>query len=182
MKSWPNAGAAMAGAADPSRARLPAASPGGASAASRWLRLRPPRIARALTLLALLAHVALWGLTAPWGRSVVGGMALVAAGLGWMLWAWWCFRRADTPIRPTAMPTQLVDHGPFAFGRNPMYLGMTVALLGIGVALGVPFMTVAAALFVLIVQRVHIPHEEAQLQSAFGGWYSDYAATVRRWF
>jgi protein-S-isoprenylcysteine O-methyltransferase Ste14 len=38
----------------------------------------------------------------------------------------------------------------------------------------------AAAALAVVVQRVHIPHEEAQLQHAFGGWYSDYAARVRR--
>jgi protein-S-isoprenylcysteine O-methyltransferase Ste14 len=38
-----------------------------------------------------------------------------------------------------------------------------------------------AVAFAAIVRRVHIPFEEAQLRRAFGGWYSDYAATVRRW-
>jgi protein-S-isoprenylcysteine O-methyltransferase Ste14 len=31
------------------------------------------------------------------------------------------------------------------------------------------------------VAAVHVPHEEAALRRAFGGWYSDYAARVRRW-
>jgi protein-S-isoprenylcysteine O-methyltransferase Ste14 len=62
-----------------------------------------------------------------------------------------------------------------------MYLGIVVALVGVGLALGVPFMALAAVAFALIVHRVHIPHEEAALQRAFGGWYSDYAAKVRRW-
>ena len=59
--------------------------------------------------------------------------------------------------------------------------GMAVMMLGLGLAVGVPFMAIAAANFVVIVAAVHIPHEEAQLQRAFGGWYSDYAAGVRRW-
>jgi protein-S-isoprenylcysteine O-methyltransferase Ste14 len=28
---------------------------------------------------------------------------------------------------------------------------------------------------------VRIPAEEARLKQHFGGWYSDYAAQVRRW-
>ena len=91
------------------------------------------------------------------------------------------FRQADTTIRPAGTPSILVDEGPYRYGRNPMYLGMTVALLGIGLALGAPLMAVAAIAFAPIVHRVHIPFEEAQLRRAFGGWYSDYAATVRRW-
>jgi protein-S-isoprenylcysteine O-methyltransferase Ste14 len=86
-----------------------------------------------------------------------------------------------TPLPPTARPTMLVDEGPFRFGRNPMYLGIAVAMVGVGVAAGVPLMAVAAANFVAIVATVHIPHEEAQMRHVFGGWYSDYAASVRRW-
>jgi protein-S-isoprenylcysteine O-methyltransferase Ste14 len=148
---------------------------------TRWLHLRPTRIAQGLALLALMGHVAVWGFEAPFGHSTLGGAALLAAGLGWMLWAGWLFRQTGTTHRRADAPSILVDEGPYRFGRNPMYLGMTVALLGIGLALGAPFMAVAAVAFAAIVHRVHIPFEEAQLQRAFGGWYSDYAATVRRW-
>ena len=98
-----------------------------------------------------------------------------------MAWAWATLRRAGTPLPSIAKPTVLVDEGPYRFGRNPMYLGMLVMMLGVGVAAGVPLMAVAAANFVAIVASVHIPHEEANLRRAFGGWYSDYAASVRRW-
>jgi protein-S-isoprenylcysteine O-methyltransferase Ste14 len=162
----------MAGAVEVSAGRWPT---------TRWLQLRPPRIAQGLALLALMGHVAVWGFAAPFGNSTLGGAALLAAGLGWMLWAAWMFRQADTAIRPTGAPSILVDEGPHRYGRNPMYLGMTITLLGLGLALGAPFMAIAAVAFAAIVHRVHIPFEEAQLQRAFGGWYSDYAATVRRW-
>jgi protein-S-isoprenylcysteine O-methyltransferase Ste14 len=33
----------------------------------------------------------------------------------------------------------------------------------------------------LLAPRVEIPAEEARLRRHFGGWYSDYAAQVRRW-
>jgi protein-S-isoprenylcysteine O-methyltransferase Ste14 len=167
--------AAVAGAAE----RLAVALP--ATAASPWLRRRPPRIAQAFAAAALLAHAALWGLEAPFGRAPVVGTIGIAAGLGWMVWAAWCFRRAGTTIRPTEVPTRFVDDGPFAYGRNPIYLGMVVVLLGFAVALGVPLLAAAAFGFAAVMQRVHIPHEEAALKRAFGGWYIDYAAQVRRW-
>jgi protein-S-isoprenylcysteine O-methyltransferase Ste14 len=90
-------------------------------------------------------------------------------------------RRAGTSLPSSATPTVLVDEGPYRFGRNPIYLGMLAMMLGLGLAAGVPLMAVAALNFVAIVASVHIPHEEANLQRAFGGWYSDYAASVRRW-
>ena len=75
---------------------------------------------------------------------MLGGAALLVAGLGWMLWAAWMFRQAGNAIGPSAAPSMLVDEGPYRYGRNPMYLGMTVALLGVGLALGAPFMVLAA--------------------------------------
>jgi protein-S-isoprenylcysteine O-methyltransferase Ste14 len=173
----------MAGVTELSPSRALVAVPARAPAAppSRWLRLRPPGIARALTVIALALHAVVFGFNAPLGRSIAGGALAMLAGFAWMAWAWWCFRRADTPLPPTAQPAMLVDHGPFRFGRNPMYLGMVVMMLGLGLAAGVPFMAIAVLNFAAIVGAVHIPHEEAQMQRAFGGWYSDYAAGVRRW-
>ena len=48
-------------------------------------------------------------------------------------------------------------------------------------ASGLSLLALVAATPLLIQNQVHIPHEEAQLQRAFGGWYSDHAASVRRW-
>jgi len=171
----------MAGAAEPSGALVPLPQPPGSGGRGRWLRLRPPRLARRLTFAALVLHALVWGFNAPYGRSVAGGVALVVAGFGLMFWAWRHFRQVHTPIGPTAAPLALVDAGPYRFSRNPMYLGVTLALLGIGLALGVPLMALAAASFAVTMHRLHIAHEEAALQRAFGGWYSDYAAKVRRW-
>jgi protein-S-isoprenylcysteine O-methyltransferase Ste14 len=176
----------MAGVIEPGRAgpygalvTIEAPHPG--AMPGRWLRLRPPSVARALTVIALALHVIVFGLNAPLGRSTAGGALTMLAGFAWMAWAWWCFRRADTPLPPTAQPALLVDEGPYRFGRNPMYLGMMVMMLGLGLAIGVPFMAIAVVNFVVIIGAVHIPHEEAQMQRTFGGWYSDYAASVRRW-
>jgi protein-S-isoprenylcysteine O-methyltransferase Ste14 len=163
----------------PSRALAPVDAPRGAP--SRWQRVRPPRLALALTLAALTLHALVLRSPVPWAQSIPLGLALVTAGFGWMAWAWSALRRAGTPLPSVALPTVLVDDGPYRFGRNPIYLGMVLMMLGLGVAAGVPLMAVAAANFVAIVSSVHIAHEEANLKRAFGGWYSDYAAGVRRW-
>ncbi len=166
-------------ATSPSRALTPVTTP--RVAPSRWQRVRPPVLALALTLAALALHALVLRAPTPWAQSIPLGLALLAAGFGWMAWAWSTLRRAGTPLPSIAMPTVLVDEGPYRFGRNPIYLGMVVTMLGIGVAAGAPLMAVAAANFVAIVSSVHIVREEANLQRAFGGWYSDYAASVRRW-
>lgn len=164
----------MAGAVESLRA-----APSPVAAARPWAS--PSLAAGGLTLLALIGHVMLWGLSAPLGRALLAGLAVELAGLAWALAAWWNLSRAADGAAARGAAAVFVDHGPFAFGRHPMYLGTVVAMLGIALGLGAPFMLAAAASFVVLMERVQIPHEEAQLRRAFGGWYSDYAATVRRW-
>lgn len=158
---------------------LSAPRPARALAAPPWAS--PALAAGGLTLLALTAHVMLWGLSAPLGRAPVAGLAVELAGLAWALAAWWSLRRAAADGVARGAAAVFVDHGPFAFGRHPMYLGTVVAMAGIGLGLGAPFMGAAAASFAVLMSQVQIPFEEAQLRRAFGGWYSDYAASVRRW-
>src|SRR3990170_919069 len=64
------------------------------------------------------------------------GAILIVAGLTVTMTAARRFQRVGTNIRTFNDPTRLVTDGLFRFSRNPMYLGMSAALLGLGVALG----------------------------------------------
>ena len=166
----------MAGAAERVRRGAPHA------AWREWLlRWPPPQLALVLAAFGAALHLLLWGTAAPWGRAPLAGVALVLAGFGWMLWALALHRAAGNPIRPTDTPQVLVDEGPFGYGRHPMYLGMFVSLAGAALAAGSPSLGVAAATHALLLDTVHVRHEEAQLAARFGGWWRDYAARVRRW-
>ena len=90
--------------------------------------------------------------------------------------------RAPEPLTAAGPARVLVEHGPYAFGRHPMYLGGAVALLGFGLALASTAWMVAALLAFAVVDRWLVPAEEARLRRQYGGWYSDYAADVPRWF
>jgi protein-S-isoprenylcysteine O-methyltransferase Ste14 len=153
----------------------------GAAEAPAWLKLPLPLLASALGVASLAAHALVLGTAAPLGRAPTEGTLLAAAGIGWALWAAWHLRRAGTPLAPAAQPAVLVEEGPYRFGRHPMYLGLAAAMVGLAIALGVPTLLLAAAAFAVVVARIHVPFEEQRLRRHFGGWYSDYAARVRRW-
>ena len=58
------------------------------------------------------------------------------------------FKRAGTAVLLAfSEPSAVVTGGPFAFTRNPMYLGLVLCLLGWAVLLGslVPFISVPAS-------------------------------------
>lgn len=80
----------------------------------------------------------------------------------------------DTP------PERLVTTGPFAWSRNPMYLGHVVFLLGVTLVLQSVFaalITAATAVwFHLRVQR-----DEKRLHAMFGHAYQEYSGRVARW-
>lgn len=110
-----------------------------------------------------------------------GGLALMSAGLGWVLWAAWSLRRAGTPIGHGAALRVLVEEGPYRFGRNPMALGLLVALVGLALLAASAWLLLPVLVLAAHADRVLIPREEARLQRHFGGWYSDYKANTRRW-
>jgi protein-S-isoprenylcysteine O-methyltransferase Ste14 len=177
----------MAGAADRQHAvvtvagALPRAGSRGRVLLTRALEMPPSLVALALAGVAMAAHLALGGAVAPGGSAGAAGALLAAAGLSWAAWAWALFRAAGTPLAPSATSLQLIEEGPYRVGRNPMYLGTAFMLLGAALGLGVPLLAIAAVLFGVIVNAVHIPREEAQLMRRFGGWYRDYAGARRRW-
>jgi protein-S-isoprenylcysteine O-methyltransferase Ste14 len=109
------------------------------------------------------------------------GGVLVAAGLGIALWAAGLFRVAGTPVVPFTQSTALVTGGIYRWTRNPMYLGMIVALLGLAVLLGTLGAFVPIPFFVWQIRRKFVLPEEAFLEGIFGSRYVEYKARVRRW-
>src|SRR5262249_53900364 len=60
----------------------------------------------------------------------VGAMVFVLA-LALFVWAIVCITRAGSNV-PTNLPTTtMVESGPYRFTRNPIYLGMFLALIGL---------------------------------------------------
>lgn len=83
---------------------------------------------------------------------------------------------------PFDPPRRLVVRGPYAWVRNPMYLGAWLALAGAALY----FQSAALLLFALAflaatVAFVHL-YEEPTLRHLFGTEYEHYCATVGRWW
>lgn len=89
-----------------------------------------------------------------------------------------------TTVNPTKIEnaSNLVTSGIYRYSRNPMYLGMLLVLLALGVWLGNAFNSLIAAGFVSYMNRFQIIPEEEVLLKIFGKAYSQYYTLVRRWF
>lgn len=91
------------------------------------------------------------------------------------------FRRHRTTIRPFYTSDALVTTGVYGLSRNPMYLGMTLVLVGVAVIGGSVSVWIVPPLFVAAIQRRFIRAEEAMLSERFGEQYDRYRRGVRRW-
>ena len=91
------------------------------------------------------------------------------------------FDRAGTPIRPFERSTKLVTAGPYRYTRNPMYVGLTLILIGVWLLLGTASAALPIGIFVWIIQSRFIRGEERFLDEIFGEQYRGYKSRVRRW-
>ncbi len=109
------------------------------------------------------------------------GFVLVAGGFLLMLWGITTFVRARTAVMPIRPARTIVTNGPYRFTRNPMYVGLTTAYVGIALLVNMvwPLVTLPAALVAL--RYLVIAREERHLRQAFPGEYAAYCGRVRRW-
>lgn len=82
---------------------------------------------------------------------------------------------------PLAPPKRLVTGGLYRFTRNPMYIGIPIALAGEAWWLASPAMAAYAAIVTVAFHLRVVMYEEPTLRRLFGSEFDAYCARVRRW-
>ncbi len=86
-----------------------------------------------------------------------------------------------TRTRQVGAPT-LVTSGPFAYMRNPLYIGNALIYVGVVCLAGGKLLWIAIALgFCILQYGLIVSLEEATLVKLFGGEYEFYRRSVPRW-
>lgn len=118
-----------------------------------------------------------------WSRALgfplmllIVGQAASVAGYVFVFWVMKTNSFAGTTIQ-VEENQDVIDRGPYALVRHPMYLGMAVMLLGMPLALG---SYVALPLFALIIPLLafRLIHEEKTLRQDLAG-YTEYCQRTR---
>ena len=144
------------------------------------MKFHPPLLAGGLLLVTLILHFLLPEEHAvEWSEAI--GLVLVAGGVAVMCFAAAIFQARDTTKNPYGEPTQFVVQPPYTWTRNPMYLGLTTALLGFAVFFSSLTMLLAPAIFFSVIDRLVIPREEETMERLFSNDYVAYKDRVRRW-
>jgi protein-S-isoprenylcysteine O-methyltransferase Ste14 len=135
---------------------------------------------RSYTPIPLLLAILIWADPSP--ASLAGGFAVTFLGECLRIWAVSHAGGATRTTGEAGAGAELITHGPFAYVRNPLYLGNFLIALG--------FCLMAAAwmpwiLFIFLAlfgmqYRLIISLEEEHLRERFGKIYADYMAQVPR--
>jgi protein-S-isoprenylcysteine O-methyltransferase Ste14 len=108
-------------------------------------------------------------------------VALFACSVTWLVWMFRSLDRNLTDTVVTRRNAEFIEHGPYRFVRNPMYLGVLVAGFSLGIALGTWLLPLEAGLiFTLFVLRTRT--EAMYLLERFGCRYREYMERVGRFF
>lgn len=124
-------------------------------------RIRVPLGFLVAILYLIGGHPRLW--------TVLASLALVLPGLALRAWS-------AGYIRKNA---ELTQTGPYAYTRNPLYLGSLLIVLGFGLASGSWTMAALLTATFLLIYLPTITAEEQYLRANFTG-FDDYAARVPR--
>jgi protein-S-isoprenylcysteine O-methyltransferase Ste14 len=109
------------------------------------------------------------------------GVACFGGSVIWLMWMFKTLGRNLTDTVVTRRDAQFVDNGPYRFVRNPMYTGVLMVSMSLGLALGtwlLPFS--GAVMFTLFALRTRT--EEKYLIERFGDRYRSYMDRVGRFF
>lgn len=146
------------------------------------VRIPPPLVYAAAVIVGLLLDgVHSLRIGAGVFRPAVGWL-LVAVWLYLMLSSFQLFWRKHTSVLPIRPATTLVVTGPYRFTRNPMYVGMALLTIALGLFLNTWWPIILLAPALVVVQRFVIAREESYLHRRFGAEYDAYTRQVRRWF
>jgi protein-S-isoprenylcysteine O-methyltransferase Ste14 len=106
---------------------------------------------------------------------------LAAAGFA-LYWLCGRYRRLQGAGGPgfRSLPVRLLTSGPYAYSRNPMYLGHLLFTLGLALTLPSPFAALLLAeRWWRFSRRVQL--DEIRLLGRFGDDYAAYTRRVKRW-
>jgi len=157
----------------------------GGAAAERGANVRfpPPLVYLAGILLGVAVGYLVVPAPVPASRAIsaIGGLFVLIVGVGFIASARVHFLRTGQSPVPWRPSPSLIVKGPYRFTRNPMYVGITLVEVGLGLAVNNLWISLFAVPALLTVHVIAVIPEEKYLSEKFGESYKIYLAQVRRY-
>ncbi len=113
---------------------------------------------------------------------VVLGTLIAVTGSALTLAGYRALERRANGAGPAQSVPVLVTDGVFQWTRNPIYLGIWIALTGVALALGLDWLLILTIPAAVLVNHAAVRPEEAYLEHKFGRAYRNYERRVPRYF
>lgn len=107
----------------------------------------------------------------------ISGWTLLMIGILLALWGAVTFKDMDFQ-----KPTAIVNTGPYAFSRNPMYVAWILIYLAFVLLVNTWWLILLLPALLFFMHFHDVRQEERQLEKKFGEEYLQYRARVRRYF
>ena len=117
----------------------------------------------------------------PTATSMIAGLILAILGESLRFWGVG-HASYETRVTGSVGAPRLVVSGPFAYLRNPLYLGNMMLYTGFGVMSNLPLLIIATALWFIFQYHMIVLREEEFLAKEFPEEYARYRAAVPRFF
>ena len=115
-----------------------------------------------------------------WIICAIGSLVIVA-GVVLSLWAVRTLHDRHTTVLPNRCSSYLVTSGPFRYTRNPIYLGYTLIMVGIGLITMNAWFLIIATGTVIFTTFFAVKAEELHLHARFGFEFERYCRSTSRW-
>jgi protein-S-isoprenylcysteine O-methyltransferase Ste14 len=112
---------------------------------------------------------------------ILGGVVCLIGGINLEVLARREYARYGQPTDHGHPTRKIVTTGVFSVSRNPLYLGGVCILIGISLALNLPWVLILLLPSIVACHYFLIVPEERYLTAKFDDKYRGYAATVHRW-
>jgi protein-S-isoprenylcysteine O-methyltransferase Ste14 len=121
------------------------------------------------------------GILLPQWVTIIGIIAMVMGGILVLLCVFVFIVRGKGTPAVFDPPTEFVATGPYAYVRNPMYIGGFILLFGFGLYHTSIAMLILAFVLIIVFHLFVIMVEEPNLERLFGKSYLDYKKKINRW-
>ena len=109
------------------------------------------------------------------------GVVSIAISVVFVVISFRALKGAKTNIDVRKPTMSIVSTGPYRFTRNPVYLSMTLFIVGVAIWVNTLWILITLVPVLFVMKFSVIAREEAYLTRKFGEEYLRYKSKVRRW-
>lgn len=144
--------------------------------------LFPPLVGLTLAVIGIGLHLLVpLPITSATTFAFIIGILILITGIGLQVHCLRVLKKAETTPLFQKPTTNLLQSGPYARSRNPIYIAVFLQFLGLAFLVNTWWLIAALPVLFIYLRYGVVAREEQYLEQKFGEEYRRYQSNVRRW-